>query len=72
MSELGAPRALADLLGGYDVGWHQGLVEGTDVTLTVTATVTKDGFTFKKATDTAGAQLTERKTLSVHSFEIVG
>lgn len=53
-----------------DVAWHQGLVEGSEVELHITATVTKDGFTFKRATEKDGAKLVERKTLEVHSFEI--
>ena len=53
-----------------DVDWHQGLVEGSEVELRITATVTKDGFTFKRATESAGAKLIERKTLEVHSLEL--
>ena len=55
-----------------DVDWHQGLVEGSEVELRVTATVTKDGFTFKRATENAGAKFIERKTLEVHSLELDG
>ena len=56
--------------GHDDVDWHQGLVEGSEVELRVTATVTKDGFTFKRATENAGPKFIERKTLEVHSLEL--
>lgn len=51
------------------VAWHQGLKEGSEVELLVTATVTKDGFQFKPATEKAGAKLVETKTLTIHSID---